>query len=118
MSLSEKFVTVLLVLAIIIFIIAPIGFVFAQRVAFVQTFEATIVKTYIDRGNTYFVLQKDDGTIFPCSNEDNIFFGKLNSGDYLMSLEVGAKYNFKTVGWRIPILSAFPNIVEYATLGE
>lgn len=80
-----------------------------------QNFSATIEKTYIDRGNTYFVLKMSDGSQIPFENEDNIFFGKMNSGDFLVKLEVGKTYQFKSVGYRIPFLSRYQNILS-ATL--
>lgn len=43
---------------------------------------------------------------------DNIFIGKFDSADRYAAIKVGSTYDFKTVGWRAPLLSQFPNIVE------
>jgi hypothetical protein len=77
-----------------------------------QTFTATIEKTYIDNGNTYYVLKMEDGRLLPYSNEDNWYFGKFNSGDFQVKLEVGKTYEFFTSGYRVPFRSLFPNIVR------
>ena len=53
-----------------------------------------------------------DGSLKPHENTDNLFFGKFNSGDFLVKMEVGQTYVFKTVGYRVPWLSCFPNIIS------
>lgn len=78
-----------------------------------QTFDATITSTQIDDGNIYFILEKSDGTSMVYENEDSLWYGKFNSSDYIMNLKVGQTYTFTTVGYRIPFLSAYPNIVRY-----
>lgn len=85
-----------------------------QALANKQEFTGTVIKTYIDDGDTYFVIQKNgETTNLPYQNEDNIFYKKFNSGNYLVEIEIGKTYKFTTVGWRIPFFSAFPNIVKF-----
>lgn len=43
---------------------------------------------------------------------DNIFLGKFSSADTFAEIEVGGTYNFETRGYRVPLFSLFPNIVE------
>lgn len=43
---------------------------------------------------------------------DSILSWTFSSADTYASIEVGETYDFKTRGFRIPFLSAFPNIVE------
>jgi len=79
-----------------------------------QTLEATVTDTFIDEGNTYFVLQSvDTEEKFACENEDSLWYGKWNSNDFIVDIEVGNTYQFFLVGYRVPFLSAFPNIVSY-----
>lgn len=78
-----------------------------------QTFDATITSTQIDDGNIYFILEKLDGSSMVYENEDSLWYGKFNSSDYIMNLKVDQSYTFTTVGYRIPFLSAYPNIVRY-----
>lgn len=78
-----------------------------------KTFDGTISKTYVDGGNTFFVITKDGQTnsvIY--ENEDAWFFFKWNSGDLLRDLNVGQHYRFHTYGWRVPFFSWFPNIIS------
>lgn len=78
-----------------------------------KTFDGTLTKTYVDRGNTYFVLTEDGqttGVVY--ENEDAWFFLKWNSGDILRDLNVGERYSFHVYGWRVPFLSWYPNIIS------
>src|SRR5690606_20194122 len=43
---------------------------------------------------------------------DVLLKGQFNSADIFADIEVGQTYEFTTIGWRIPILSQFPTIVE------
>ena len=45
-------------------------------------------------------------------NDDSILFGKFNSSDFFNEIKMGETYGFKVVGWRIPFLSAYRNIIE------
>lgn len=44
--------------------------------------------------------------------DDNFLLGNLNSSDTYGSIKVGQTYDFTTTGFRIPVLSQFPNINE------
>jgi hypothetical protein len=84
-----------------------------------RTFDGLLEKTYVDRGNTYFVVLEDgEETPVVYENEDAWFFLKWNSGDVLRDLDAGQRYTFHVYGWRVPFLSWFPNIVSVTPLGE
>ncbi|GAB3224297.1 hypothetical protein GCM10027447_12770 [Glycomyces halotolerans] len=38
--------------------------------------------------------------------------GQFDSADVYASLEPGATYEFTTIGWRIPLLSMFPTVID------
>ena len=44
--------------------------------------------------------------------EDSLLDLQFNSADVFSSIKVGETYDFKTRGFRIPLLSMFPNIVS------
>ncbi|HNS64964.1 MAG TPA: hypothetical protein PKJ26_00535 [Candidatus Woesebacteria bacterium] len=78
-----------------------------------ETITATVVKTVIDDGATFFVLQQEGRQgveIF--ENDDSWAFLKFDSNNLLMDIEVGQTYEFKIAGWRVPFLSWFRNIIE------
>ncbi|MFZ2664024.1 MAG: hypothetical protein WAX66_01545 [Patescibacteria group bacterium] len=78
-----------------------------------STITGMIVETKVDEGNTYFVFQHDSGQTELLSNKDAWYFGKFNSGDFLMNLKVGTHYEMRVNSMRIPFLSMFRNIVSY-----
>lgn len=45
-------------------------------------------------------------------NSDALFEGKFDSADIYGALEPGHTYKLRIAGWRVPFLSAFPNILE------
>jgi hypothetical protein len=45
-------------------------------------------------------------------NDDAGWFMKYNSSDVYGNLDKGVRYRMKVYGWRIPILSMYPNIVR------
>ena len=50
-----------------------------------------------------------------CGNfkvDDSWLSGTFHASDTYRDIKVGATYNFTTRGFRVPFLSAFPNIVE------
>lgn len=59
-------------------------------------------------GVTSYRVYSDCG-VFEVS--DNIFFGKFDSADRYAAVKVGKTYDFTVVGWRIPVLSQFPNVL-------
>jgi len=76
-----------------------------------EVLTGTIESTVVDRGNTYFVFQLDDGIKQIFQNEDTIWFLKFNSGNLLMELKAGNSYQVLVAGWRIPFLSMYRNII-------
>lgn len=45
-------------------------------------------------------------------NDDAFWHFKYNSSDVYGLLDNGKRYNLKVYGWRIPILTMYPNIVK------
>lgn len=43
---------------------------------------------------------------------DAMLKGHFNSADTYSSIKVGHTYDFTTIGFRVPFLSMFPNIIE------
>lgn len=48
---------------------------------------------------------------------DNLLRWHFDSADVYASLEVGSTYNLTTTGWRVPLLSLMPNIIEATPAG-
>ena len=45
-------------------------------------------------------------------NDDAGWFVKFDSSDFYGNLDVGKQYDLKVYGWRISMLSMYPNIVR------
>jgi hypothetical protein len=44
--------------------------------------------------------------------EDAMLRGNFASADLYAELDTGGTYEFTTIGWRLPFLSMFPNIID------
>ena len=53
-----------------------------------------------------------DGQTVVYKNTDNILRGKWNSSEMQGELEVGSTYQVNLVGYRVPLLSWYENIIE------
>lgn len=51
-------------------------------------------------------------------NDDAGWFAKFDSSDFYGELDIGKRYRLKVYGWRIPILSMYPNIVRKKEISE
>lgn len=66
-----------------------------------KTSDGTVVSTYL--------IYTDQGVY---RNDDAVWRLKFDSSDVYGALDVGTRYDLKVYGWRIPILSRYPNIVS------
>lgn len=104
---------------LILFLLAVaviIGIGYAGERMAVDHVTGTVTDKYIKRyGDDRFhvVVKLDDGTTEIFQNHDALWWGKWNSADVQQAIELNKKYRFTVYGWRIPLMSAFRNIVEY-----
>ena len=59
-----------------------------------------------------FTIDDETNTVRVFENTDSLPYGKFNSADHFARIEVGKTYNFRVVGFRLPFLSMFKNIIE------
>ena len=72
-----------------------------------------IVKRYKDDDKYLIFVALDDGTTRTVELTDDIITNRWTSSDDFGAIEEGNTYIFKTRGMRIPIVSEYPNIIEY-----
>jgi|SRR3989339_1170925 len=85
-----------------------------------DTYPATVTEKVIKRKgsrqnvrDTYMIFTKNDsGKVRVFENSDSLLEWKWNSSDIQAELEVGKKYDIKAYGWRIPMFSAYENIIN------
>ena len=97
-------------------IIALVIFIAILPILHTTTYTNVIVvdKSYSGESDGYLVWVEDEnGVQYELQNEDILLRGKFNSSTIQGKLKEEEKYNIKTVGWRIPLFSCYPNIVEY-----
>lgn len=108
---------------LILFCVAIIGIIIGCIAPVLHTTEyknlTVIDKSYSGESDGYIVWFEDaNGVQYEFQNEDSILKGKFNSGTIQGKLKEGSTYNITTTGWRIPLFSAYPNIVEYELIEE
>ena len=67
----------------------------------------------------YLIFCNDsDGNYYELRNSDSLFRLKFDSSNIYNRLEVGNKYRFTVVGYRVGFLSMYENIIEFEELKE
>lgn len=80
----------------------------------VETYTVEVTKTEITGDSDYMVFGKDvtTGQTRTFTLNDSFWHGSWDTADLYANLVIGQTYTFRATGWRIPFLSAFPNIIE------
>lgn len=103
-------------------IILAVAFIVTIIVAFseVSYTEKQYTVTVTDKGiktSTYLVFTRlDNGEPRTFRIVDSLRYGRWNSSDVYADIQVGETYNFTVVGYRIPILSQYENIIDYSPI--
>lgn len=59
---------------------------------------------------SYYLVYTEDGTL---KLEDDLFYMNFKSSDWYGQIQVDSTYTFKTIGYRIGVLSSYPKIVGF-----
>jgi hypothetical protein len=84
----------------------------------VETYTVEVTKTEITGDNDYMVFGKDTttGQTRTFTLNDSFWHGSWDTADLYANLVIGQTYTFRATGWRIPLFSAFPNIIEITSV--
>ena len=108
--------------AVVFILIGVLIFIISIAPLFNSTTYTNVIvveKSYSGESDGYLVWVEDEnGVQYELQNEDILLRGKFNSSTIQGKLKEGEKYNIKTVGWRIPLFSSYPNIVEYEKVSD
>lgn len=68
----------------------------------------------IENGDSKYLVfgDTDKGVGIVLENTDNLIRGKFNSSDIQGGLKIGKHYKVTVVGYRVPILSWYENIID------
>jgi hypothetical protein len=113
-SLRAK-VTVIIILAFIL-----ISFIFIipacdnlNRNTYTGMVTDKVIKGGLDKEQKYLIfVELGNGESRVFENSDSVFNWKFNSSDMYARLKIGNSYTFNTVGFRIPVFSAYENIIK------
>lgn len=82
-----------------------------------KTYTATVtdkdIKNYSSSSKFLVFTKTEDGQTRVFSMEDSLVEGRWNSADDYAEIEIGETYNFTVIGWRIPFMSEYENIIEF-----
>lgn len=100
-----------------------IGFIFLMLLAIVgemlnythiTTVKGEVTEKYSKRQEEvdkfYIVVKQKNNSETVIVNEDSLLMFKFDSADVQAKIHQGEEYEFKLRGYRIPILSVFPNV--------
>ncbi|MEC3606683.1 hypothetical protein P9126_06685 [Bacillus glycinifermentans] len=68
-------------------------------------------KTSGDSSKYLIFGEDEEGNAKVFENTDALFARKFNSSDLYTEIEVGRTYEFKTIGFRVPFMSMYENIM-------
>lgn len=108
-TIMNRILTVMFIPAVIAILSLPFLYVYAtqqNRKITVKKVER-IITPYGEKSK--YLIYAEDGVY---ENTDNILRMKFNSADVYGQLQNGKTYMCDTYGWRVPLLSIYPNIVK------
>lgn len=99
-----------------ILIIVAIMFVNITACFNEQTYTTTVTEKerIVQGGDSKYLIFTEDsnGTVRVFENTDIWHRGKFNSSDLYAEIKIGETYTFTTIGYRIPWMSMYENIVS------
>ena len=121
---SDEAIAYLIIFGVMAVIVIAIGLIYmgfeAGTVSYVtDTVKAKWIKSTSGGSQKYLISTENNGVF---ENTDGFNFivdvYKYTSSDFYANIEVGKKYKFKTIGWRLPFWSSYKNIVEFEEVEE
>jgi hypothetical protein len=93
---------------VILIIVGALGAYYSSAETMNITIEDKWIKPQGDE-TKYLIETTDNGVMCVI---DSVYFLSFDASDRYSQLEVGETYEIKKVGWRIPILSKYENVLE------
>ena len=102
---------------IVVLLCVALASAFSVATSFNDT-EYTVTVTdkerVVDGDSSYYLVftENENGEVLVFENEDNVFRGKFDSSNVQGELKIGSTYDIVVVGYRVPFLSMYQNIIE------
>ena len=105
---------ILIIIAVVLIIIFNIATSFNDHSYVVTVNDKDRVYNAANDTSYYLIYCKDDaGNYYEFQNSDDLFRLKFRSSTVYNQIEVGHKYKFTVVGYRIGFFSAYENIIKF-----
>ena len=112
---SKKWIIrVVIVILLAIFIAALFGHSYYSTKTYTVTVTDKDIKNYSDSSKYLVFTKLENGETKTFSIEDDLFRWRWNSSDVYADIEVGETYEIEAIGWRIPFLSKYENIMTFS----
>lgn len=111
-----------ILVGIFIVILIVFGIIFSVSFTFNDThYIATVTdKTRIttEDGGYYLIFceNEDTGEYYEFKCSDEALRGKFDSSSFYNRIKIGSTYDFTVVGYRMPLMSAYQNIIAFEEL--
>ena len=116
---SDTKFKVLVVLVVLVIIGSIIGTIATKTNDHTYVVTVTRVERENKDGGKYIISTiLEDGTVKVFENTDTLFRGKFDSSDINATIIEDKKYEFTVIGYRVPFLSWYENILEAREVSE
>lgn len=108
-------VTVVVVTALLLFFIGiPLCYSYFATKTYTVTVTDKDVKNSSSNSKYLVFTKLENGETKVFSVEDSLFKWRWNSSDVYADIEVDKTYEIEVIGWRIPIISEYENIMKFS----
>ncbi len=112
---SKKWIIgVVIVILLAIFIAIPFYSSYYSTKTYTVTVTDKDIKNYSDSSKYLVFTKLENGETRTFTIVDSLVKWRWNSSDVYADIEVGETYEFEVIGLRIPILSAYENIMTFS----
>lgn len=114
-SSKNRIIGVVVAVLLVIFIAVPLCSSYFSTKTYTVTVTDKDVKNYSNNSKYLVFTKLENGETKTFSIEDSIFNWRWNSSDVYADIEIGKTYEIEVIGWRIPFLSEYENIMTVST---
>ena len=110
-SRKSKVIAIVTVILVILITIPMCSNYYSEK-SYKITVTGKEVKNSIDDSKYLIFAKTENGETKTFSIEDSVIKWRWNSSDVYGDVEIGKTYEIKVIGWRIPIISSYENIMK------
>ncbi len=113
-SSTKRIIGVVVAVLLVIFVAMPLCSSYFSTKTYTVTVTDKDVKnsSYDSKYLVFTKLENGETKVF--SVEDSLFKWRWNSSDVYADISVGETYEIEVIGWRIPFLSEYENIMTFS----